>query len=48
MTGKGKAKSAVNPMITVEGVMLVVEGSRVTELAIGAVEGVICHMIAQG
>ncbi|MCI79678.1 hypothetical protein A2U01_0100949, partial [Trifolium medium] len=43
-----KVKSAESHMITVEEVTIAVDGSRIMELAIGVVRGVICRMIAQG
>ncbi|MCI56260.1 hypothetical protein A2U01_0077511, partial [Trifolium medium] len=48
MTGKERVKSAESLMITVEGVIIAEEGSRIMGVAIGVVNGVICRMIAQG
>ncbi|MCI59806.1 hypothetical protein A2U01_0081061, partial [Trifolium medium] len=45
---KERVRTVVNPMTTEEGVILAVEGSQVTGIAIGVVKGVICLMIARG
>ncbi|MCI83101.1 hypothetical protein A2U01_0104376 [Trifolium medium] len=47
MIGKGRVKTAANPMITEEKVMVVVKGSRVLEIVTNVENGVICHMIAR-
>ncbi|MCI85871.1 hypothetical protein A2U01_0107150 [Trifolium medium] len=48
MTGKERDKNAESLMITEEEVTIAEEGSRIMEVVIGVVNGVICRMTAQG
>ncbi|MCI76123.1 hypothetical protein A2U01_0097392, partial [Trifolium medium] len=48
MIGRGRVKTASNPMITDERVTVVVKGSRAMDCAISVELGIICRMIARG